>query len=435
MGFSARRTPWTLLRGSLILLVLAFSIKVYLVDEPRELTLERNEETTRYRVKFAPAIYLDNMTSTAKAAAADDVKKNETKQDSAKQATVTATTTERTEELGTEPDAEQKLKSTKTGNATADSGTVLEESNKEEVESVKISFDRKSPDKKEDDDNIPIPCNRDLPKDKFCRTFPKLPSLHLLGERHSGTNWMWNHLDECFNGTVDLFRGYSDWKHWYQMKDNRYDASRAVVVAQFRNVYHWTEAMRYKPYHAPLHFNLGWKEFVTKPWTMPRYDEDLVFEGVTKETSPNITCRFARHRKPYEIIPCRANHTFFVTRNETKWRRVPAFYELRDDGSGLPFDSILGLRSSKIRNFLGVGNFSNVKSFHPVRYEDMVHNGTDRLIRNLERELGVVAKCKPIKGEPLKALRPPEPKFLEHIQSHVDWETEALIGYNRHDIM
>ena len=47
-----------------------------------------------------------------------------------------------------------------------------------------------------------------LKKKLRARRFLDRPSLHLIGERHSGTNWMTDHLRDCFNDTVDFFRGY-----------------------------------------------------------------------------------------------------------------------------------------------------------------------------------------------------------------------------------
>ena len=42
-------------------------------------------------------------------------------------------------------------------------------------------------------------------------------------------------------------------------------------------------------------------------------------------------------------------------------RRVTdAFYELRHDGSGQPYENLLDLRRDKIRNFLQVADFPNI---------------------------------------------------------------------------
>lgn len=68
------------------------------------------------------------------------------------------------------------------------------------------------------------------------RRHPQFPSLHLLGERHTGTNWMTRHLEDCFAGIVDIVLGYSDWKHWFQFEEGSL-SNASVVVAQFRSTY------------------------------------------------------------------------------------------------------------------------------------------------------------------------------------------------------
>ncbi|KAL7569440.1 hypothetical protein ACA910_009625 [Epithemia clementina (nom. ined.)] len=281
------------------------------------------------------------------------------------------------------------------------------------------------------------------------RKFPFRPSLHLVGERHSGTNWMTNHLVECFGNQVDFVRGYSTFKHWFQVDETygeivaasttnasttlqgKATSSPAVVVAQFRNVLDWTEAMRFDPYGSPNHFNLNWFKFVTKPWTMPRYGEDVPFENLTVALNSNVTCRnhCSSFKRPHEIIPCLANNTFFLNWNGRPNRKTQALYEM-DPKTGLPYPSILALRSAKIRNFLSVGQFSEVKSFHALRYEYLVRNGTVQLIRELEHELNATADCQPILGDRSRiAARPYPLNYVEYMDKHVDWETEALVGY------
>ena len=61
------------------------------------------------------------------------------------------------------------------------------------------------------------------------------PSLHLLGERHSGTKWMTDHLTECFGDDVEVRKSFSAWKHWFQ-KENPL-IPNAVIVAQLTPFY------------------------------------------------------------------------------------------------------------------------------------------------------------------------------------------------------
>ncbi|KAL7555918.1 hypothetical protein ACA910_018255 [Epithemia clementina (nom. ined.)] len=268
----------------------------------------------------------------------------------------------------------------------------------------------------------------------FPRAFPDRPSLHLIGERHSGTKWIGNHLQECFNHSVDVFMGYSTWKHWFQEQDPSYDKTGAGVVALFRNVLQWTQAMHAVPHHAPLHFGLDWNEFVTQPWTMPRLDQDVTYKNATQETCPtNIFCRYGYFKRPYQVIPCWSNRSVAVIggRGRTLWMKP--FYELRDDGSGLPFNNILALRSAKIRNFLSVQHFPNVKGFYPMRYEALMTNGTSALLHSLEQSLNVTANCPPMQHQEMEATttttttRPLLEDHVLYMKQHVDWETEKLL--------
>lgn len=78
--------------------------------------------------------------------------------------------------------------------------------------------------------------------------------ISLIGERHSGTTWITNELRKCFP-TLDVKPKLVRWKHWFQEKNivNARNQKPAVVIAQFRNIYDWTEAMRQGPHHSPNH--------------------------------------------------------------------------------------------------------------------------------------------------------------------------------------
>lgn len=257
------------------------------------------------------------------------------------------------------------------------------------------------------------------------------PSLHLLGERHSGTKWMTEHLTECFGEEIEIRKGFSAWKHWFQKENPAVES--AVVVIQFRNPFYWVEAMNRFPHHSPEHFDLDWETFVTKPWTMPRYGKDLKFDGNIDGMHEDVKCHNSPSFGPNEIIPCIANCTIVQEMPSEKGRRViDAFYELRHDGSGQPYQSILELRGDKIKNFLQVAEFSNVLDSFVVQYDDMVSEGTELLISSLERTLGVSARCIPQKGTE-SPRRPLEKRFVEYLLEHIDWDAEALIGFTPRD--
>jgi len=241
-------------------------------------------------------------------------------------------------------------------------------------------------------------------------------TLHILGERHSGTGWMEKHLGECFNESVTVTNKLTRWKHWFQYEEDVDFFNDHHVVVLFRNPYHWVDLMRRIPYHSPAHENLNWTEFVTKPWTMPRFGEDLELANPTL-ASCDQGFNFEN------IVPCMEE-----VRNSSQPK-----YELQQDRSGRPFASIVDLRRDKIGNFLSIQHFEGVKHFEAWKLEDLIESGTGILIRQLEQALGVQATCTPSEAHTLS--RPElDMAFVEWMQDHVDWDTsEASIGYHRSD--
>ena len=237
------------------------------------------------------------------------------------------------------------------------------------------------------------------------------PSLHLIGERHSGTNWMTRELKRCFPD-AGLKTRLSRWKHWFQANGTNYATKDAVVVVQVRNVYDWVEAMRSKPYHSPDHFDLDWRTFLSKPWTMAEPD-----------LPPDNTTECQNYFSRNAVVPC-IRRQYQISRS----RNIGALYEMSPDGT--PYPSLLELRRDKMMNFLSVESFVNVSSYALVRYEDMVEQGTESLIRRLEAALGTTAQCDPTPGRPLERSRPLDPAMVEWMNHHVDWEVERKIGYS-----
>lgn len=76
-----------------------------------------------------------------------------------------------------------------------------------------------------------------------------IQAIAILGERNSGTRWLWTHLNECFNHSIPVKRELVRYKHWFQSPD--YNTSKiaegTLVLTIFRNVYEWVEAMRKTP--------------------------------------------------------------------------------------------------------------------------------------------------------------------------------------------
>lgn len=255
-----------------------------------------------------------------------------------------------------------------------------------------------------------------------------IKAIAILGERNSGTRWLWTHLNECFNHSIPVKRELVRYKHWFQSP--HYNTSKiaegTLVLTIFRNVYEWVEAMRKTPHHASNHLWLDWKTFVTRPWTMERTGGDLFLANQTGRI-----CQEGFHY--HEVVSCLKRplpDEYWEGRNHSYSERQP-FYELRLDGSGEPYANVLALRAAKIRNFLSTSEYDNVSALWILRYEDLIKQGTSKLIEKLEAATGTSARCTCIESQGDRHRRQLDMGMIKWLMKHVDWEAESLIGYHK----
>jgi hypothetical protein len=236
-------------------------------------------------------------------------------------------------------------------------------------------------------------------------------------------------------------------KHWFQYPSNGKNESYGVVIALARNPYDWMAAMNENPHHSLAHWNLKknaplfWKDFVTRPWTLDRKEyasylagEDLkmidkVLNGrMTQEELLNVPCdkdQSWRHIVPCSMIDRKAPS------KKTKVTRSHVMYELSFNQSGLPYNSITELRRDKILNFFqNVPKMKGVSHFIPLRYEDVVSHGSSALLKNIEKAMGIKASCQPSQPQILKRKKI-SPDFVQWLNNNLDWDMEALVGYER----
>jgi len=183
--------------------------------------------------------------------------------------------------------------------------------------------------------------------------------------------------------------------------------------------------MRKVPHHAPLHMFLDWKTFVTTPWTMPRVGKDLEIENVEE-----VICQ--QNFRFNEINSC---HIQPYPDGYVTWKRHfsehEPFYELKNDGSGRAYASILNLRSDKIKNFMTViPQLHFVRHFLVQHYERLLEQGTSDLLHQIEELTGIKAECTPSLPQN-RRHRKLDRHYLEWMKKYVDWDTEARIGYNK----
>lgn len=245
-----------------------------------------------------------------------------------------------------------------------------------------------------------------------------------------------SHLTACYNDTIEVRKGLTRYKHWFQYDNVTKYPHDALVLAQFRNPYDWLKAMEHVPHHAPAHLrtkpgasvndhsaNNDWKTFLTKTWTMERYGADLLLNG-------DETCQEEFLYR--DIVSCVEDplpedsyqHTLRYSENQP-------FYEMRDDGSGLPYDNILELRTDKIRNFMNTINYNGVADVWTLQYEYLVSEGTQHLLDRITEMTGVPANCKAIPPQVRKpkASRMIRADFAAHIRQNINWTVESWIGY------
>lgn len=241
----------------------------------------------------------------------------------------------------------------------------------------------------------------------------------------------------------------SRYKHWFQtptllpsQQNDTTDADTTLVIAQFRNPYDWLKAMERVPHHSPAHLRTklnanvssqtsenDWHVFLTKPWTMPRVGLDL-------EIIKNNTVDTAKCQEDFnfsDIVSCHLEplpHSYY---NYTlRYSEHQPFYEMRNDGSGLPFDNILQMRTAKIQNFLSTQTYPGVADTWFVQYEYLLAKGTSHLLNRIQQWTGIVPNCtsKPPQYRKPKKSRVLQVEMARHVRMHLNWTVERWIGYD-----
>uniref|UniRef100_A0A7S4VTC8 Sulfotransferase domain-containing protein n=1 Tax=Ditylum brightwellii TaxID=49249 RepID=A0A7S4VTC8_9STRA len=248
-------------------------------------------------------------------------------------------------------------------------------------------------------------------------------SVAILGERSSGTTWIYEHLTECFNHSVPIKRRLNRYKHWFQ-EDSNYP-SNSLVIAIFRNPYDWMEAMHRVPHHSPSHMDLSWKEFLTKTWTTERVGHDL---NITDTKSVVCQENFQYH----EVVSCihKPMGQEYWEGKKTRFSEHQPVYELKHDGSGEPYDNIMELRAAKNVNFMEVKDFKRITDFWVYKYESLLKEGTEDFLRRIEEATGVKRTCVAAEAQN-RRKRPLDKDMMKFLDKHLDWDAEALIGYEK----
>jgi hypothetical protein len=246
-----------------------------------------------------------------------------------------------------------------------------------------------------------------------------------------------SHIAECFNHSLIVTRGLSRYKHWFQYNNPKKYKHDTLVLAQFRNPYDWLKAMEHVPHHSPAHLRTkrgasvlsssaenDWHTFLTKPWTMPRIGSDLLITDELTKCQEDFLYR--------DIVSCALEPLPREAYNHTlRYSEHQPFYEMRNDGSGLPYDNIMDMRTDKIRNMLSVVDYEGVADLWVVQYEYLLSKGTDHLLTKIEEWTGLKRQCQPKdpQNRKPKPSRIISPEFAAHVRQHLNWTVEEWIGY------
>jgi hypothetical protein len=287
--------------------------------------------------------------------------------------------------------------------------------------------------------------------------------IHVIGERHTGTSWLQNHLQQCFGDQIKVYDRLSRHKYWFQFDDETKDFG--LVVATSRNIYDWLCAMMEKPLHAPIHYDavynlsMYFSDFIHSEWS-PDRDRWMKLNVLKDDQrllyayeNANLYINESNGRPLYthqcydgftffDVVPCskedRMRSSFLVSVNGDSIDDgdSSAVYEMKKDhpiAEMMPYKSILELRRDKMINFHSeVPKFSSVKHYIPFKFEDMVTIGTAPLLQDIEEKMGLQSRCQPEKlqvpdnGNKKIRLSLQE---IAMLNDGVDWSAESLVGY------
>jgi len=283
------------------------------------------------------------------------------------------------------------------------------------------------------------------------KSVPKaqVDQIVVLGERHSGAEWLTGRLQLCFPTVVVKYGFQRPGKYFQSEPKYTGPIPQTLVISTYLNIFDWVELMRQNPIDAPTHKDLEWSDFVTSSWDRKRSNLDDALGGNTD----NANCSYGFHFE--EIIPC-------MTNRKPGSDKFP-LYELHPSKAlagdpalaGEPYANLLELRTDKIQHFLNVAKYDGVaKSIH-MRYEDLLWDesytddatyltlpfpGIAGLLEKIRDETSLVPDVNAgwisdedgvFKAEPLGVgATKLDPYYLEYMNEHVDWDIEMLVGYS-----
>lgn len=174
---------------------------------------------------------------------------------------------------------------------------------------------------------------------------PRITRVAVLGERHTGTNFLEALLRD--NLEVPVQSWLITWKHWFQLPGSErlcvtcprapptggHNFSSTLVIATFRNPHDWVLAMHERCWNCDAKGRQAWQQFISTPWVEP-------------DQPPGSPKPANKNPQIYETNPWAA------------------------PGGPSAFPHLLALRSAKLLHMLNISSW--VAGFEAVRHEDVL---------------------------------------------------------------
>jgi hypothetical protein len=284
-------------------------------------------------------------------------------------------------------------------------------------------------------DALPMPGSGDNNNDDWDNSKPLRPYdpkpkplfFVVLGERHSGVDYILNVLENCYGDEHRYGSGYNREAPWFQTYDEtdvpfQMDAHmhyRVVLILATRNPYDWVQDMYHKPVNlgdktAPL-----LKDFVMAPWSYPQMPDNTT----------NGFCQFNFVKG--QVSPC------LEMPDAYRFPDTVPVYEL-DATTQMPYQNIVAFRAAKIRHWML--NLTQSWGMDPMILPmDDINAWTAQFAQDLlNRTTGEEICWPPINNVTMAPATyqvdsyasSQSTKFVEWMNANVDWEMEQKIGYS-----
>jgi hypothetical protein len=274
---------------------------------------------------------------------------------------------------------------------------------------------------------------------------PKPLFFIVLGERHSGVEYLLDVLQNCFGEEHRYGNGYHRKSPWFQTSDEvdvpfRMDAHmhyRVVLILATRNVYDWVQDM----YHYPEYLGdaadfetLKLQDFLRSSWS---YHHD----PVVADNTTNDFCQL--NFQTGQITPC------LQFPDAYRFPTTVPVYEL-NPFTRAPYENILQFRAAKIRHWrealpqswgmepmvLHMDAEDGSKAWTTEFARDLLNRTAGEAIcwpptaTNTTNTTNTIAAASVLSYHAESYANASSTKFMEWMNANVDWEMERKIGYD-----